>query len=615
MKKPAITHKSAPNFLATTSLAEFWPEDTNSFILFLGPWCRRKDKESEWVGRNYRQLKNPWSDRGKFNQTAVQLNEIYENVLADLHSLLNEIHQTRFSLRYWRIFIGPWLINFLHAVYDRYIHLIKAMSDFGQLETIILDESCHRIPRDTHEQVRWIANDPYNLQLISQLLVAMGRTCERRMYSGYWASDFECDTRDRKLKDVLSGQKTALLGLFHKVRRKFDREVDYCLFYDAYISSAAMVQLEAACDFKIFFETGYSISSQQNRTNNSIREKIKNVTVGRGEFVKLFGQLLSLNLPKVFLENYRSERDRLFRSCRTLPTVVVSSIGWYSSDIFTLLAAESAEAKSKVVAVQHGGGYGVHRQHPFEMHERKIADEFFVWGWADVSLPNTTNVPSPNFSRISNREKSKEKVFYVMTGFPAYLYRFHSAPVGDQLEHYHEWQCSFFGALPKSIRSGITVKPYFLDFGRKQRVILSERFPELIWDDGGVVREKLATARLMVVDHLGTSILESLAADVPTIAFWDPAYWEIRTGAQKYFNHLNEAGILCVTPESAARKVEEVWDEPDLWWEQDPVIKAKESFVERFAMNRANWVESWNEQLQRLFKDGNSNRDPTGAVS
>ena len=112
-----------------------------------------------------------------------------------------------------------------------------------------------------------------------------------------------------------------------------------------------------------------------------------------------------------------------------------------------------------------------------------------------------------------------------------------------------------------------------------------------------------------------TPILESLAADVPTIAFWDPASWEIRTGAQKYFNHLNEAGILCVTPENAARKVEEVWDEPDLWWEQDPVIKAKESFVERFAMNRANWVESWNEQLQRLFKDGNSNRDPTGAVS
>ncbi|MBI3636429.1 MAG: transferase, partial [Candidatus Rokubacteria bacterium] len=131
-------------FLATTALTDFW--DTKERIVFLGSWCTRCDRRSQWATFEYEVMPSPWDDRERFYTAAEYLDECGERLLGQLASYLNAVHGVSHSLRYWRIVIGPWLLSYLHAVYDRYVHLNEAFRRYGDLDTIVLDPASYRTP-------------------------------------------------------------------------------------------------------------------------------------------------------------------------------------------------------------------------------------------------------------------------------------------------------------------------------------------------------------------------------------------------------------------------------------------------------------------------------------
>ena len=61
-------------------------------------------------------------------------------------------------------------------------------------------------------------------------------------------------------------------------------------------------------------------------------------------------------------------------------------------------------------------------------------------------------------------------------------------------------------------------------------------------------------------------------------------------------------GIFHKTPESAAKKVNEVFGNPQKWWELTEVQDARENFCQRFARTSKNWADEWKEELQKLAK-------------
>jgi len=82
-----------------------------------------------------------------------------------------------------------------------------------------------------------------------------------------------------------------------------------------------------------------------------------------------------------------------------------------------------------------------------------------------------------------------------------------------------------------------------------------------------------------------TTLLESLIWNVPTIIFWDVKYWELKESVQPYFDLLESVGIFHKTPESAASKMIEVWDDVSVWWEADIVQDARNEFCSQFSAN------------------------------
>jgi putative transferase (TIGR04331 family) len=131
------------------------------------------------------------------------------------------------------------------------------------------------------------------------------------------------------------------------------------------------------------------------------------------------------------------------------------------------------------------------------------------------------------------------------------------------------------------------------DFGHGAHDRIARAFPEVELDDGRPIRHRYAESRLIVVDHCGTTFLETLAWNLPSVLFWDPSRWETRTDADPYFDALRSAGILWDSPEDAARHVAEVYAHPDAWWGSRTVQNARTRLVDRYALTSRDWPQDW----------------------
>ena len=103
--------------------------------------------------------------------------------------------------------------------------------------------------------------------------------------------------------------------------------------------------------------------------------------------------------------------------------------------------------------------------------------------------------------------------------------------------------------------------------------------------------------RNQLIDYF-TSHLETFAANVPTVIFWDPKYNELRPEAEPFFDKLVDAGILFYDPVAAAKQVNSIWSDVPGWWNQDKVQDAKDAFAYNFARVADDWLQEWKKALE-----------------
>ena len=104
---------------------------------------------------------------------------------------------------------------------------------------------------------------------------------------------------------------------------------------------------------------------------------------------------------------------------------------------------------------------------------------------------------------------------------------------------------------------------------------------------------QLRRSRLFIGTYNSTTYLEAFVADIPSVLFWNPAHWEIRSAAREAVEDLRRAGILHGTPEAAAVKVNEIWRDPLAWWKR-PEVRAAKSASARYSPRPArDFIESW----------------------
>ena len=128
----------------------------------------------------------------------------------------------------------------------------------------------------------------------------------------------------------------------------------------------------------------------------------------------------------------------------------------------------------------------------------------------------------------------------------------------------------------------------------------NDELPDIRLDNGcSPFMSLVKRSRLVIFSFDTTGLLELMALNFPLICFWRGGSSHVHDTEKYYYEILREAGIYHDNPESAAQKVNEVWDDVDGWWGQSAVQEARKQFCDRYARVSQNPVRELKQILLR----------------
>lgn len=577
-------------FLATTALSEFW--EPSGQLLFLGPWCTRHDQQDQWAHRDYLYLPNPWDDRERLLRAALYCQGVHDLLLGELSPWLNKVHQVNFGRRYWQILVGPWLSAFVDVFFDHYVHVNVALSFCPGLQTWLLDEGEYVIPWDNSEFIALQLGDLYNLQLYSQIIIHIGHEFARKKSSASFAGP-----RPPARRNPLGWLKRVLRKLEPVIMETAFSNKDVVLLKDS-LSTQIMLRLALTPGFSGSFNY-HDFPAGRIENHHPARRELTAICTASDPFVRLLVQTLPQNFPGLYLEGYQSARKLILDRYgpRNLPKLLVNWGNLWFHEYGKFLAGEIVERGGGIIDFQHGAGYGFSRLLGVERYTRQVSDKFYTWGWAgQENDPKLAALPGAKLSLKSRQPGTSSRHRMIMLAgniYPRFLYRFQSYPLGTQILRYIQATLEFIEAIGPQRQSVLSYRgQVYYGWGITEQV--KERFPHVAVDSNDhSFRAQMNRSRVIVFDHPGTTFLEAMAANVPSIMFFEPRHWDFRPEAQPYLDLLRRAGILHDSPQSAARQVARVYDQIDSWWLGGSVQDARQRFVQHFALNAPDWNRQW----------------------
>ena len=588
-------------FLITTADQRFWKKDEK--ILFLGEWCKPYTIKEAWSELDYMVVPYHWNNRKQLYKDYLYLGEVYERYLQFLANRLNELHREEHSLRYWRIIIGPWLHYFIAILFDRYVSLKKASDAYEITNTWIANTDLWEwVPQDMLSFQKYFCGDNYNQMLYSRIIRQLKlvsyeiidcNNCSNIELNA--ASDIQSFSfRNRNVIESLIVKMSSKISSFRNPSFVFVQS-----FFGLYEQSKLEIALKQLPT--LFRE----IQLPPVQVNQNLRQPLY-LKEGHNIFESLLDVFIAEQIPTAYVENYKKIKELASFYYPKKPKVIFTTIAYSSNEGFKCWSADQVKQGAKLVIGQHGGHHGTGLWNWEEEHEIKISDYYITWGWNIPNEPKVQSLPAGKLIRIKQylRPNSQGHILWVLCGVPRYSYWMYSAPVASQFLNYLEDQVNFAKKLSHDARRLLLLRYNPTDFGWGEADLLRELNLGIQDYYGKQTMEgQLNQSRLFVGTYNGTTYLETLVADFPTILFWNPDHWELNSSAQTFFDELRAAEILHNTPESAAQKVNAIYTDPAAWWKTPKVQNAKNLFCEQYAKSSPKWIKEWKAKLVEIAQD------------
>ncbi len=574
--------------LIPTALEETWPNSEGNPVIFFGEWCKLYSRRLKWSAYDSETVPYHWDDRIKLYDNYLYLDSLYEKALSLLAESLNKIHGERHSINYWRILIGPWLGHFIQILFDR--HEVVQSVNFDYKIKYNLRKPKYRdpdsmIPLDMHEFQELHTGDNWNAYIFAEILseLCLPNICISEVDIFYNKPEVKNENSLRfYLKKILS-------SAFSAKNQKIFMAATFMPKLSEIILQIKLGQTPRPVIFNRIEAT---------QINPIIREK--SIDLKNNNFEKLLGRMILRCIPIAYLEGYKSLNKIVENTgWPKNPKIIWTSNAETFEETFKCYAAKNIEKSTKLFIGQHGGNFGLGLWSYQEDHHLKISFKYLSWGWIKN---NCTNIyPVGRFSsKIPTKIKyvKNDMLLLVTAMLSRYSYHMYSVPVAGQMLRYIEEQFIFYSNLNENIKKKILIRSKKTKLGWEDQERWVDKFPGIKVDNGSKsLLSLMRECKIYVSTYNATTYLESLSANIPTIIYWNPSYWELRTSAIEDFLILENVGIFHASPESAAKKVNEVWDDVDAWWKSEDVQRARQYFCNKYAKDNPNLLAD----LKRLF--------------
>ena len=328
------------------------------------------------------------------------------------------------------------------------------------------------------------------------------------------------------------------------------------------------------------------------------KRKAAEILLPPRDFAELAMALMPLYIPVALLEGFERYRDAALALPISRPQLLYSSYALHGNLTFKLLAAEWRQEGTQLLYHQHGGGYGLDEpQLAVESYEIKVSDRFYSWGWQRHGLP--VFPLSPAMPAIKRKRGSTHILLYCLD-LPKVPYRLVLIPMPGTIENMHRNTCEFLEALPD--RQRLVIRPYHTDYGWGAMDAMRCVAPEAKFNRHSDSFALFSSSSLVVHSYLGTSWLETLGMNIPTLCFYNPAVYIYREEVHPFMDAMERVGILHHSGKSAARFIASRGHDIEGWWNRPEVQEARRNFVEHYANFSPDWKSQWEREFEALLE-------------
>lgn len=545
--------------------------------IFLGRWCTDTIRDQSLLPHTYQTFSgSAISNEEKCRRFEV-VSKTFDSVLPDLVDSLNDLHETAFSLRYWQTATGLWLYYFLDVVYARLKRLESAFSATPISSASILQiDHPATCPANRQQFITQLQSQEWNNSIIGSLLYELDRCEVTEVHEIQSASSLaivagEPSIWNRAVRTILSTINShGHITLASTYLSRFS-ELQLALL---------LKQLPTYWSDDLPISAGYSIDKRR-------QFALASPTASR--FETIARRLIPLQLPRTMVEDYEALRTSLDnRNLPKQPRLIFTSNKHASSDSFALWSAEKMESGTRLVVGQHGGLYGeglLPTRH--EQHELNICDRYITWGWTDARSPKIE--PGPAFTNIGTKVRQHSNTQNILLYVTDSTLRFgkYCWDSTEERDVYLSDQAKVLSGTRNDIQKQTIIRLHH-DHARDDlphNSFWKLHLPNIAVDDGTSPMNHLRqVARLVICTSLGTTQLETLGQNIPTIIFLNPQIFPLRSDACELHKVLKSVGIYHETSESTSEQIDRIWGDVDAWWNDQRTKDARDLYCNSHAL-------------------------------
>lgn len=490
----------------------------------------------------------------------------HQKYIPILAALLNEIHNTGFSDDFWRRSFGMALVRHLTILYDFFTicetHFKPTEHDVYRLST-----DCFYIPVDYNEHRWFLQHSHFGQEQLFSMYLNLFYPNYGLSYSLTYESTYNLDRILTRTSDC--NPSVGIMGAL------FDE---------------SMLQALVARTNGAIAPIGFDLSLPKHPViSYAKRTKLKYSDENFDRFDKFFFSSLLFMLPQEFIENFEmlySAASNKFDRYTNLKYVV--------SETFI---GETYESISLAILKERGIStiYSEHNYCEYPCfssileQQASFVDIFASHGnyYAPISHKVSTG-SLYNFYEIPLEKRSKKIDILYICGLAEakYAYFTHTMVTAEHALIHYEFKLRFFRSLPEAVLNKILYRPYPSNpqwtLVYNDQFIMNDILTRMKMDDlSADCRSRMRTSRLVVIDYMATSYLETMSMNIPTVLFYKRNSNFFNAYSADFLEDLIRVGICQDNPESAAKFVELISVNPEDWWFQPDVQAAKDRFLEK----------------------------------
>ena len=258
---------------------------------------------------------------------------------------------------------------------------------------------------------------------------------------------------------------------------------------------------------------------------------------------------------------------------------------------------------SKLIILQHGGGYGIAKINGGEILEKHLADKFLSWGWDEKNkkVSKFINVQSSQNRCISN-VKNKKIVMFFTTGSNLFNKIGFWPMVNFQriIKNYNFKKILTF--IKKDLQKKLVLRYYARGY-KRSGIAMDKNFfgKSLEYDEAKTNwRKNFSKNSITIHENInGTTWLDTISHDVPTLILDDSKIYKTRKEFQNYYYQLKKNKIIFTDPKKLSNFINKNFYNIEKWWFSKKILKLKMKIIK----NYSNVEDESMEKLKKILEE------------